>query len=531
MGHSCIATICELRERGYFIPGSSVGIVGLQDYGFPERSIAIDLLVKHSSLSGWSIKFVLDAAFLDMKFIKRAIVTEKFLDIVMVSVRAASSMALRLFASALAERAATNLEMPRVIFGGAVATSAPELLFELYPQCVVWGGEIEEFFNIVLDDSILLKKIATPTILTALLSSRRGGSIWVESSRGCGARCSFCCLQSAIVDSRWRSRPIKDLIAEIEQIAKHTNNKMISFSDYSAFESRKYTEKFIKEFSVRSIDFHFRCDMRLHVIKRLSDLIPGLYRAGLRQVYVGIESLVKSRQRDYEKKIEDFSVLRWLEDIGVSVVVGLIVLDPLYTRMEFRQQVLKLKKSGLLDLIATPLKTLRLQRGTPFVTECLNAGVKLWDGGDLCELYYECKDMRLELIRRILSFFHRTTKVIYGNVYIENMCKMRGNVDRYWMKKLNRISTRMRNAEYSFLDDISVKASSMDKNEDFKYFLIERSIKFENTRRNCFERTAHDYSRLISDGFPWYKEELINFADNVDNLPSFTPEIMGLPYV
>ncbi len=510
----------------------AAGVIGLETTGVADRSIAMDILHALVESQGFQCAFHHDMAFDAAETIWRAIETTSDLDLLLVALRPGAAILLDRLDQALATRATLKLGSPLVVFGGTTFYTAEGKVPAA--ATLIWGGDAETGWPRILDRlaqhaphlgphvrDTTPSRFATPAQHSTRRSVQAGGTVWVEASRSCPLHCSFCVLSTPALDTAWRPRPIEQLLDEISYLIDAHDVTDVSLSDYSAFETDDYVDQFLNGVHHRGLDFTFRCDMRLSTARRLRHRLPDLYSAGLRAVYVGIESLVGRQRAIYRKGYPGKSVIDLLRSHGIFVAVGFITLDPMYTPDEFRQQVLGITEHDLFDSIATPFKTMRIQRHTSYEQQARKLGIVGELNPDGYTYSYRCADDRLEIIRQAMEFFHVTTKEVYYNPYIENNIRERRDVEDWQRKVFQQITRRYKLAQIRFLRELATIATT---NDDISVVtdLVQRAAEsFSATRSAIFRRTAQDYEQLLSRGIRHYRSDLINFINQWRAVPSF----------
>lgn len=510
----------------------AAGVIGLETTGVADRSIAMDILYALIESHGLHCAFHHDMAFDPPERIWSAVETTPDLDLLLVALRPGAAVLLDRLDQALATRAFRGLGFPLVVFGGTTSYAAEGRVHAA--PAMTWSGDAETGWPRILDrlaqqaphlrPAILdttPSRFAMPAQHSTARSVQAGGMVWVEASRSCPLHCSFCVLSTPALDTVWRPRPIEQLLDEIAYLIDTYDVTDISFSDYSAFETDAYVEQFLNGVRDRGLRFTFRCDMRLSTARRLRHRLHDLYAAGLRAVYVGIESLVRRQRAIYGKGYPGKTVIDLLRSQGIFVAVGFITLDPMYTPDEFRQQVLGITEHGLVDSIATPFKTMRIQRHTSYEQQARKLGIVGELNPDGYTYSHCCADPRLEIIRKVMEFFHGTTKDVYYNPYIENNVRERRDVEDWQRQTLHQITRRYKNAQICFLEELASIATANDSIPVVADLVQRAAERFSATRVLIFQCTAQDYEHLLSRGIQHYRSDLIKFINQWRSVPPF----------
>lgn len=523
----------------------AVGLVGLQDHGLTERSIALDILASIVLQSDHQLAFVMDASFDPLEEIFSCIRESKQLDLLAVSLRPESAILISQLQDALHDRNQAGLSRPYLALGGQTAQCAPDLLHEILPDALVFTQEAEAVFPNVLEvlsappvggrEAILreIERVSSepffqiPVHLSTEQAIDAGGTVWVESSRGCQLNCAFCGLSNERVSSDWRLRDLGELFDELQYITERWGIITFSLADFSAFETEDSIKAFLDATRERNLSMSFRCDLRLGTARRMMRYLPALREAGLKQVFVGIESVVPKEQRLYGKLHSGYDIIRFMKSIGIRVVGGFITLQPLATREELYQQVVGLKEHGILNILSTPLKTIRVYRGTRYEKLCRSKGVLGEINPDLLTYQYRCADPYVDVVRQVIQFFDTTLKKVYFNNYVENMLRLADLEDLLaGIEVLSSICRRVQETDYWLLHELATVMLSAQTIEQAREKAFETGLRFNEMRRVCYQTMAQDYESLLEAGFPYYREDFQTFIEKHGSIEEFHPEVI-----
>ena len=520
-----------------------VGLIGLQDHGLTERSIALDILASLVMQSGHRLEYVMDASFDPMEDILGRIQVSNQLDLLVISMRPESATLIHQLRKALYDQGQAGVSRPFLALGGQAAQCAPDLLQEILPDALVFTQEAEAVFPGVLEvlsappdgghEAIMqeIEQLSSkpffqkPVQLSTERAIGAGGTVWVEFSRGCRLSCAFCALSNGKVSSDWRMRQCDELFDELQYIIEHWGVSTFSLADYSAFETEDSIKAFLNARLERNLSMSLRCDLRLGTAQRMKRYLPDLRRAGLRQVFVGIESVVPEEQRVYGKPHSDYDIIRYMESIGIRVVGGFITLQPLATKEQLYQQVLGLKKHGILGILSTPLKTIRVYRGTRYEELCRSRGILGELNPDLLTYQYQCVDPYVDVVRQVIQFFDTTLKKVYFNNYVENMLRLTEpeNLPE-GIEVLSDICRRVQETDYWLLYELATSMLSARTIRQAREKAFETGRRFNKMRRVLYQSMAEDYESLLGAGFPYYREDLQAFIAKHDSIEEFHPE-------
>jgi len=180
----------------------------------------------------------------------------------------------------------------------------------------------------------------------------RGGVPGVVASRGCFASCSFCCINSfhkASGAPGWRGRSPERIVDEIETLVKRWQVKMISFYDsnfigpgaHGSLRAYEIGEEILK----RGLQIDFALSTRPDQVEE--ELFRSLKQAGLKEVFLGIESMSQESLNLYKKKTtvqQNRRAVETLEKLEVYYRPGFILYEPYITLDQIRENLAFLKE-------------------------------------------------------------------------------------------------------------------------------------------------------------------------------------------
>ncbi|MGH3607614.1 MAG: B12-binding domain-containing radical SAM protein, partial [Pseudonocardiaceae bacterium] len=168
---------------------------------------------------------------------------------------------------------------------------------------------------------------------------RHGFAGATYSTRGCPYRCTFCgtgAVSGLLGRDSYRARSVERVVDEIEYLVRDFGIDFVSITD-DLFVSKhpsmqERAAHFGDEILRRGIDVRFMFDARLDSIDDL-DLYAHLYRAGLRRVFVGIETgsydqLVAYRKRSVQPDEDAGAKITALQNLGIEIIPGTIMFHP-----------------------------------------------------------------------------------------------------------------------------------------------------------------------------------------------------------
>jgi len=238
----------------------------------------------------------------------------------------------------------------------------------------------------------------------------RGGCITVVTSRGCYARCKYCSIRSFydnLPGANWRGRSPENVLDEVEEVVKKYDMKKVKFEDANFFgpgsKGKERVVRLAEGMLERNLGLTFRFECRAENIDH--DVFSLLRRAGLEEVFVGIESFVPGvldRMNKGSTVEKNLKALEILARLGIRAGVGFIAFDPDTTLDEFftnlemvKKHIFPLKKK--LGFYIDPLGRLQVFAGTEIHSELIERGAT--DGS---------------IFRDDFTFKNKSTRIFYN---------------------------------------------------------------------------------------------------------------------
>lgn len=181
---------------------------------------------------------------------------------------------------------------------------------------------------------------------SAPLIKKLGFAMSVFTSRGCPFRCSYCTTGDASAlngKARYRVKSAENVVEEMLYLQKTYDLEHITLVDDNFLTKAGSSKQRVRELAEllikRQSKVGFMIDARLDVIER--DLFELLHRAGLRKVFVGIETPNEDQLKTYSKTYNigsdtPLSRLKILNELGIKIHPGVIMYHPTVTPKEMR---------------------------------------------------------------------------------------------------------------------------------------------------------------------------------------------------
>ncbi|TFG01100.1 MAG: radical SAM protein [Promethearchaeota archaeon] len=204
----------------------------------------------------------------------------------------------------------------------------------------------------------------------------------LESSRGCPYSCKFCCIHKMWQDPKlsYRTKSVKRIMQEIYDI--NWKNDFIFFCEDNFTINVRRTKKILDTIIKAGIPnkMLFSCQSRIDTLDRNPWLIDLMHKAGMRQVFLGIESVhqqslnAMNKQNTTPKMTRE--VVNALQDRGISIFGGVIIGYPGETKKMVRQTIQFTKSLDLTCVQFTPITAFP---GTQFYDEMKAEGKVVTD--------------------------------------------------------------------------------------------------------------------------------------------------------
>lgn len=225
------------------------------------------------------------------------------------------------FASALPDFFINDADF--VIRGEAEAAAIKIVNQKELPSGVFEAGQVEDLDSLPFPDWSLfpLNKYSYSPAL-----NKKPVTVML-ASRGCPHTCSYYCAYPLLSGSQLRLRSVDNVIEEIKNLKDKYGIKAIDFRDALFICGKQRTRELAEKMISNNLKIIWSCETRLDQIDK--ELLDIMYRAGLRNINVGIESsnpeiLKKSRRlpvlNDYQNEMVDYC-----HKLGVTVAAFYLI--------------------------------------------------------------------------------------------------------------------------------------------------------------------------------------------------------------
>ena len=240
---------------------------------------------------------------------------------------------------------------------------------------------------------------------------------FVEASRGCKFRCSFCG-----VHEPYRTRPPEVVVDEMALLNSRYQVKKFVFADYTLTADRKHIESICNLIIGRKLKIKWACDTRVDCVDLA--LLKLMKKSGCRVIFYGIESFFQETLDAYNKKTDVATIKAAIRNTRKSGIQSLAYMM-LGAPGETREMILKNSETlNGLGLDYALCGVTRLFSGTALFEQAVKRGVIERDHGQACCMsgeidqmpiygdtlsYEEMKELEMQVVR---SFYFRAGYVV-----------------------------------------------------------------------------------------------------------------------
>ena len=297
----------------------------------------------------------------------------------------------------------------KVIMGGIHATLMPEEA-ALYCDSIA-VGEAEMIWSDVISDlrGGTLKPLyraeglteSSPVPRYSLLKGRPHDIYWISTSRGCPFSCNFCC-SSKIFGKRYRTKPLDQVIAELEEILavnEGVKPRLVCFADDNMLVDRAQARELALRLKPFKIKWFAQTDLSVSIDEELLSLLK---ESGCVTLFMGLEALGASKLKKLGNSLKTKNSAKYPEIIerihyhGITVMAAFIIGLDEDTPAVFDELAEFIKSTHLMAVqisILTPLP------GTPLREGLLEEGRILptdWSRYNMTEVNFIPKGMSVE---------------------------------------------------------------------------------------------------------------------------------------
>jgi len=217
------------------------------------------------------------------------------------------------------------------------------------------------------------------------------GIVRIENSRGCSwSMCDFCSVSEHYGIKCWRPFPISFIIQQMKELSeKGCLSPYFTDEDFFGGDYARATslaQAIIDEKSKGNIhsamNFFFSVRINDVLDKEGFESIKVWKKAGLRELFVGLESGVQKQLKRYGKPAtpnRNAKVIQLLKDLNIQLDIGYILFDPEMDFEELVENIQYIKQEKLSHHDSRSLKKIRAQPFTKTTTRYFEKGLIVGD--------------------------------------------------------------------------------------------------------------------------------------------------------
>ncbi|MDR2626804.1 MAG: radical SAM protein [Dysgonamonadaceae bacterium] len=243
-----------------------------------------------------------------------------------------------------------------------------------------------------------------------------GWAFNVQGSRGCCSACKYCASRGMRGSNpAWRGRSPENIVRELEWLAKQYGAQTFNFVDEDFLgppsNARKRAKDFADGIGNKGLKINFGIQIRPNSLT--TETIDSLYKAGLRYVFMGIES---DNPSDFKHWGRQYCADAWhwvehLQSLGIEVNAGTLLFHSESTVEGIRNFAGKLRQYHLLNY-RTAVNRLDAMPGSFFHNEYIAATGDAGRGGCITLPFNKQPE---------LEFLYRTVTDVLAPVEIPSM--------------------------------------------------------------------------------------------------------------
>lgn len=143
----------------------------------------------------------------------------------------------------------------------------------------------------------------------------------ISSSRGCNQGCSFCS-QQVYWKRSWRAVSPERFVSELELLVKRYGVNVVMITDETPTLNRKRWEEILRLIIKRDLGLEILMETRVDDIVRDEDIMDLYREAGVKHIYVGVESAFQEELETFKKNISVEQSKRAIEIINGADIIS-----------------------------------------------------------------------------------------------------------------------------------------------------------------------------------------------------------------
>jgi len=189
-----------------------------------------------------------------------------------------------------------------VILGGWHASALPNEAKQHADSVIIgeaedtWIQGLNDYKNNKLKPIYRQKQPVNPKKIPILKNFKEKENQGIQATRGCPYGCRFCSVTNEEFRNIYRTRPIEDVIKEIQ----FTKKRSFIFYDNSLTIKPSYTKELFRK--MKSLNKKFIASGNINVLAKDNELLKLAYEAGCTGWFVGFESIVQKSVNEVGKR-------------------------------------------------------------------------------------------------------------------------------------------------------------------------------------------------------------------------------------
>lgn len=251
---------------------------------------------------------------------------------------------------------------------------------------------------------------------------KTGGVVRIEASRGCHwGRCEFCSVTGRYGNGNFRRFDLNRILGDLQTIAElGARSPYFSDEDFFGGDYQKSIE-LAREISDQKKRGTLPKSLNFFVSILASDVTHNIgkqalnewKKAGLREVFVGIETGSSEEIRRFDKKSSvktNSDAIKVLQEMGFQIDIGFIMFDPEMTLEDIKKNLAWLSSREMSEIDSRVTKSLRIQPKTA-IKERYNDLITGPVSVDDLQYPYQFKDIRVSRVKEEYEVFEKLMKI------------------------------------------------------------------------------------------------------------------------
>jgi len=232
----------------------------------------------------------------------------------------------------------------KIAVGGLYPTLCPEHAKTLEADLLVFGTDTEPLWELLA----ITPDFSKPPLWEAYPRLDAGV---IKLTEGCPLSCSYCATPR--IYPRYEIRPLADSIADLSHLLSLGASNIVFYDDALLVSSERILIPFLEEVKRRDIKAAFHTPNALHVKLLDTEVAEKLVEAGIRKIFLGVESSStdwRARTGNKYNREELETGIEMLKSVGVKpsdITAYLILGHPLSTPEQVEESIRETSSLGI----------------------------------------------------------------------------------------------------------------------------------------------------------------------------------------